>query len=627
MSKRIGRYRREVGWFGSFAMAYGDVGADIYIGLGVVFLYAAGAAPIAFLIASLAYISVALAYAELAPTYPYAGGVHVYALRSWNTLISFITGWAMMLDYIICASLFATAASGYLHFLFPEARNLSIKIHGIELNSLGLLGSIFLGFLMVLNYIGIKYSAGFNNLIIASSLAITSIILLLGFTTSFNYEKFIEQISNFGNNRVLEEVGYLNIWDISATNFLYGITIAMTSFIGVESIAQAAEETKLPHKWIPRSAKLAALTVPLVALLASILAAGVVDAGEISVENPWASVVSKYRLFGGEMALLIAVIAVLMTLVSSNTGIIGVSRLTASMGKLNLLPKWLYMIHPKFGTPVRTILVFGAIALLLTLPGDIPFLASLYNYGAMISYIALLLALISLRIKEPNVYRPWYLRPSIKLRYRGAVAELPIIAIIGLVINSAIFGLYILLHPVGRLLGSIWLIVGLAIYVLYRKFIAKTHIISDLEKNMVIPISYKMKLTVFVRPTEQPEHVVKTISTYADKRFDLKLVSVIDPFIAGELKPRDHDEMKKTLGEIAKSLASKGYNVVYEVKIGDLEEIAESEIKSGAADFLVYLVRGFEKATFLKQSLEDAKIHSVMEKYPGRIVLLKRITD
>ncbi|MCX8116202.1 MAG: amino acid permease, partial [Burkholderiaceae bacterium] len=100
--EKSSRYKREVGWFGSFAMAYGDVGADIYIGLGIVFLYAAGAAPIAILIASLAYISIALAYAELAPTYPYAGGVHVYALRAWDTLISFIVGWAIMLDYTIC---------------------------------------------------------------------------------------------------------------------------------------------------------------------------------------------------------------------------------------------------------------------------------------------------------------------------------------------------------------------------------------------------------------------------------------------------------------------------------------------------------------------------------------------
>ncbi|MDW8021262.1 MAG: APC family permease, partial [Nitrososphaerota archaeon] len=620
-------YKREVGWFGSFAMAYGDVGADIYIGLGIVFLYAAGAAPIAILIASLAYISIALAYAELAPTYPYAGGVHVYALRAWDTLISFIVGWAIMLDYTICASLFATAASGYLHFIFPELGNFSIRIGGFELGGLGLIGSALLALLVALNYIGIKYSAGFNNIIVTADLIITATILSIGFLTSFDYNRFIQQITQLGNNMRLEEVEYLGIWGIPMTNFLYGITIAMTSFIGVESIAQAAEETKLPHKWIPRATKLAALVVPLVAFLICVLTAGVINVNEISVENPWASVISKYKIFGKEMALMIAVIAVLMTLVSSNTGIIGVSRLTASMGKLNLLPKWLYMIHPRFRTPTRTLLVFGVIALLLTLPGNIPFLASLYNYGAMISYIVLLLALISLKIKEPRVYRPWSLRPSLKLAYRGKVVEIPVIAIAGLVINLVIFGLYILLHPIGRLLGSIWLLAGIGIYVLYRKFVAKAPVISYAEKNMVIPIGYRMRLTVFVRPTERPEQIVETISTYADKRFDLKLVSVIEPSIEEAPSPSDYEQVKWNLEEMVKDLRSKGYNATCEVKVGDLEKIAEAELRSGEADFLVYIVRGFEKATFLKQSAEDAKIHSIIERHPGCVVLLKRVIE
>ncbi len=123
-----GAYKREIGWFSSFSMAYGDVGADVYIGLGVAFLYAAGAAPLAFLIASLVYVTVSLAYAELAPTYPYAGGAPIYTLRASNTLVSFLTGWALMLDYVLCASLFASASAGYLLFIFPELGGLNVQL-------------------------------------------------------------------------------------------------------------------------------------------------------------------------------------------------------------------------------------------------------------------------------------------------------------------------------------------------------------------------------------------------------------------------------------------------------------------------------------------------------------------
>jgi APA family basic amino acid/polyamine antiporter len=59
-------------------MGYADVGADIYVAIGLVALFAAGASPLAFLIASITYIATGVAYSELATTYPYAGGAHIY---------------------------------------------------------------------------------------------------------------------------------------------------------------------------------------------------------------------------------------------------------------------------------------------------------------------------------------------------------------------------------------------------------------------------------------------------------------------------------------------------------------------------------------------------------------------
>ena len=72
--------KRDVGWYGSFSMGYADVGADVFIALGLVTLYAGGRAPVAFLVAAVTYVATGLAYAELATTYPYAGGAHIYAL-------------------------------------------------------------------------------------------------------------------------------------------------------------------------------------------------------------------------------------------------------------------------------------------------------------------------------------------------------------------------------------------------------------------------------------------------------------------------------------------------------------------------------------------------------------------
>jgi len=628
------RLKREVGWFGSFAMGYGDVGADILIALGIVTLYAGGAAPLAFLVAAITYLSVGLAYAELAPTYPYAGGVHVYALRASNTLLSFVAGWAIMLDYVLDLSLFATAASGYLKYLFAWIREFSIEIYpGLKISSLGLIASLLVIFLIAINYVGIKYSASLTSSLVIIGLTVQVSILAVGFLTKFDANLFLSQLIQLGNPKHLPEVEYFNFLDTSLNNFLYGLTLAMASFIGIESIAQAAEETKRPYKWIPRAAKLCVLAVILFVLSFSVLSIGVLDWQVLgsSYENPVAVLVSRFPVIGEQFSILVALAAFVLCLASANTGLIGVSRLTASMGKFYLIPRWFYHIHPKFRTPVRTIIVFGIIGLLLTLPGNIPFLASLYNFGGSLSYMFLMISLLLLRIREREVYRPWKIPFSIKLKGKGEYAiEIPIVGLLGLVGTTAIWILVVLLHPAGRLFGFIWMAAGIALYIAFRK-LSKKPIIGREEKNMVLPAGYRMRVAVLVRPYDDPEVIKKSIERALDKRFSIKLLSIIDmPGIMASGREEAEiraarKETEKTLADLAKELRSMGYDAEYDVRVGDLERILEEEVGRSDVDFLAYIVRGFDKAYFEKGF--DEKVHSLMLRHPGKIMLLKRIAE
>src|SRR3989337_1052703 len=128
--------RREIGWYGSFAMGYADVGADIYVAIGLVALFAAGASPLAFLIASVTYTATGLAYSELATTYPYAGGAQVYAMKAFNDLAGFVAGWAVMLDYTVNIALFSLASAGYLSYFFPSvsAGHIVVTLGGVTLS-------------------------------------------------------------------------------------------------------------------------------------------------------------------------------------------------------------------------------------------------------------------------------------------------------------------------------------------------------------------------------------------------------------------------------------------------------------------------------------------------------------
>ena len=625
--------KREVGWFGSFAMGYGDVGADIFIALGIVALYAAGATPLAFLIAALIYVAIGLAYAELAPTYPYAGGVQVYAMRASNSLAGFLAGWAIMLDYTLCASLFATASAGYLKYLFPQLRAISLEIFpGFEIPSLGLVAATLVAFLIALNYIGIRYSAGMISGLVILGLIVQAAILGAGFLTRFDLKLFIAQLSEVGSPERLPEVGYLSFLDVKLNNFLYGVTLAMASFIGIESIAQAAEETKRPHKWIPRAAKLCVAAVFLSVILFSILSIGVLDWRTLgsSYENPVAVLVSRFPGVGGAFSILVSVAAFVLCLASANTGVIGVSRLTASMGRFNLLPSWLYYIHPRFRTPTRTILIFGLVALLLTLPGDIPLLASLYNFGASLSYFLLMLSLLVLRSRDKEVYRPWKIPFSIKVRGAdGRAIELPVIGLLGLIGTAAIWVLVVLLHPAGRFFGFLWIAVGLATYTAFRK-LSRRKILSKEERGLVVPAGYRMRVAILIRPFEDPDTIRRSILRALDKRFHLKLLSIIDlPEKISNNSAHRVEAMRsgveETLGQLAKELRSLGYDVEHEVKQGDFASLLEEEIEKGDIDFVAYIVRGFGKAT-LEKGL-DERVHSIMRRHPGKIMLLKRITE
>src|SRR5665648_753686 len=108
--------------------------------------------------------------------------------------------------------------------------------------------------------------------------------------------------------------------------------------------------------------------------------------------------------------------------IATNAGLIGVSRLTYSLGQHRQLPPALGRVHPRRMTPYVSIIVFGAIACVLILPGSTGLLADLYVFGSMISFTAAHVSVIVLRIREPDLERPW--KPPLNIRVRGKLLPL-----------------------------------------------------------------------------------------------------------------------------------------------------------------------------------------------------------
>lgn len=460
--------KRVIGTYSAFSMGYADIGADIYIAIGLIAFYAGSAAPLAFLLASITYIITGLCYAELASTYPVAGGAQFFSMKAFGNFHGFLAGWGLMLDYTINIALFSLASVGYLNYIVQPLFHTNVLLRS---PNYGIIAIIMILGLIILNIIGIKWSSNFNTIFVTLDLITIALFLLFGLPTI---------IINGGVGRWIADLGKIGTnpsWD----KFLYATSLAMCSFIGIESISQAAEETKNPNKIIPRATKWTIISIVVFTVLVSLLSVTLLSPsviGEAS-QSPLATLAKTLPFIGELLATWVGFMGFAICYVSTNTGVIGVSRVTFSMGRLKLFPRSFARLHSKYHTPYITIILFSLIACLLILINIdlegihlLSLIASLYNFGALISYMYVNLSNIALRFKD-NSERAWKVPLNIIIKRGGNKYLLPILPFFGFVSCFFVWLVIVGTHEAGRLLGSLWFLVGIIMYFIQKKRIKK----------------------------------------------------------------------------------------------------------------------------------------------------------
>jgi APA family basic amino acid/polyamine antiporter len=618
-------------------MGYADVGADIYVAIGLVALFAAGSSPLAFLIASITYVTTGLAYSELATIYPYAGGAHIYAMKAFNDLVGFIAGWAVMLDYTVDIALFSLASAGYLSFFFPGIMegHILVEILGFKLvlPLLGIIAGALVLLLLAINIIGIRESSLFNEVLVSFDLFVEAIILVSGLLLAFSLIRFLGQVTTFGSTTSHPNIAYsLPSLGVQDQNFVYGITLAMTSFIGIESIAQAAEETRRPDKWIPRANKLSIISVVVFAVGLSSVSMGMMGWQELANarNDPISAIAAHIPVIGIYLAPIVALTGFAICYVSTNTGVIGVSRIVFSMGRFDLLPRWFYKVHSRFKTPFRTILVFGAIGMVLAFIGELTFVADLYNYGALLSYILVNVCLIVLRNKEPTAYRSWKIPGAINLRFGSRAITIPLISVVGAVSCAALWSLILTFHEGGRILGTAWILIGLVGFVALRRM-RHMPIWTAQTGKRILPGGYIMNAVVLVRIPEDEAEILNSIRGALDKRFHITLLNIVDPvdLALSTDKLSDYSQIKQYQNEtledlqsIAGQLRSDGYQVTPRVEIGPFNKILDEEASAEKNDVFLLLKRKTIRR-HIEKGAEDSAL-AVLSKYPGKVMIARR---
>jgi len=125
----------------------------------------------------------------------------------------------------------------------------------------------------------------------------------------------------------------------------------------------------------------------------------------------------------------------------------------------------LYQVNRRFRTPHVTILVFGIIAMVLVLNGDVTDLSNIYAFAATITFTMAHLSVIGIRIKDPDGERPFQLPLNVTIKGR----KIPLISVVGGIGTFIIWLIIALNNRFGQIIGFPWMILGLVFYVIYRR--------------------------------------------------------------------------------------------------------------------------------------------------------------
>ena len=165
-------------------------------------------------------------------------------------------------------------------------------------------------------------------------------------------------------------------------------------------------------------------------------------------------------------------------LVAMNGQMLGLSRLAYSLATNRQIPSAIGRLHPRRGTPYVVITAAALIAFGLALPNDMDFLAGIFAFGAMLTFAIAHMSVIGLRFREAG--RPSAFRLPLSFRFRKGTVPLP--AVVGALFSLAAWVSIIAVHEGARVVGGVWMLIGVTLYTIYRRGQGKS-----LRKRFTIP--------------------------------------------------------------------------------------------------------------------------------------------
>ena len=558
-----------------FSTAYGNVGSSIYYALGVVAVAALGLTPVVFVITGCLFIATAWSYSEATAAMPEAGGASSFTRRAFNEFASFGIGWAQMLTYTATIAISALFVPQYLSIFWPVLKEPPYNVIGgaltiivlVVLNVVGIKEAASLNVVLALLDLGTQVLI----MIIALVLLLEPTILIeqIQWGIAPTWSQFlyglamgtvaytgIETISNMAEEA--RDPGKdvprsMNFVIIAVLVVYIGMPLAALSVmnVGTNTVpVDPATGLTVPVQVVPgepegtytlKSDPSVTAFVPVktladgtVVIPAQEPSGDVVTVDGEQVTDLYGTqlgsnyladpVLGMVRFLPDNVAWLrwilgpwVGILAATILFIATNAGIIGVSRLAFSLGQHRQLPRVLGRVHPTRLTPYVAIILFGIVAIILILPGEIPMLADLYAFGSMIAFTAAHLSVIVLRRKEPDLPRPF--RPPFNVTI--GKTSVPLTAVFGGLATFAVWCVILYFKPMSGLIGIAWIGVGIVAYVIFRKVqgysLTKTVRSPDLPATITEDVVYD-QLLVPVRDTAVSEEMMVLACQLATER-------------------------------------------------------------------------------------------------------------
>jgi APA family basic amino acid/polyamine antiporter len=420
--------------------------------------HALGFTPIVLLVVGVLFLVVSLSYAEGTAALPETGGAATFVRRAVNDLAGFMTGWALFLDYLIVIALSALFLPHYLAGAFG--------VPALDRNP----GDVIVAVCVIALVAGVRlvrrpslYALGI--LVPALDLLTQLLLVILGFALVFSPHALTQGMS----------LGTHPSWHAIA----FSLPLAMLAFTGLETVANFAAEARSPGIDLPRAlfggiATVVTLYVAIAAVALSAFPGPSTELGTRWIRAPLLGVAQRIGSelpwhLGGVLSFYVGVTGALILFAAVTTSISGFSRLAYSLGEHGQLPRSFGRLSRHANVSPQAILsaaVISAGIVIATsfIAHDVTFLASLFSFGVLLAFTAAQLAVIKLRIDEPELPRPFRAPFNVRI----GRADIPLPAVVG---SIATFGVWIVAmatHPAARYAGPAWLAVGVVVFVAVR---------------------------------------------------------------------------------------------------------------------------------------------------------------